>query len=108
MSQYYDVERLLDILKMSIDGPPSAKLLAIDTSVRKEWNAANTGFEELLKMPKNSTTNITAALYPHLYYHEKSLLLTDNHNWRQIESSNKKPSLVIELLQKEMKFHFSD
>jgi hypothetical protein len=88
-------ENVLKILQMIIDFSPSAKLLAIDTVMKKEWANAGAGLQELLALPRNGGTDLPKALSN--YDLERAVILTDNDGWMELNNIDNLPSLVIEI-----------
>ena len=95
MKKALDEERVLRILQMMVNSSPTAKLLAVDTTVKKEWSKAKIGLHELLDLPRSRGTALPSALSD--YDLEHSALLTDDNGWNQLINMNVPPYLVIEV-----------
>lgn len=104
-------EGVLRILQMIVNSFPTAKLLAIDTTVKKEWSKAKIGLQELLDLPKDGGTDLPKALSDcDLGY---SVVLTDDSGWNQLSNMSFHPYLVIEVgsekeVEKALYFHFRE
>lgn len=100
-------ESIVKILQMITCFSPSAKLLAIDTAVKKEWVKAETGLQELLGLARNGGTYLPKALSN--FDLERSVILTDDDGWNQLSNMRNPPYLVIEVeTEKTLYFHFRD
>lgn len=111
MKAIFKEKRVLRILQMIVNSSPTAKLLAIDTRVKKEWSKAKIGLQELLDLPKNGGTDLPNALSDCDL--ERSVVLTDNQGWNQLSDMSVHPYLVIEVgnekeVEKVMYFHFRE
>jgi len=107
MKKPLEEERIVEILQMTVYFSPHAKLLAIDTVVKKEWAKAEIGLRELLDLPRNGGTDLPKALSA--YDLEKAVILTDNDGFNQLSKTQNCPHLVIEVgTDKTSYFHFRD
>ncbi|MBI1929440.1 hypothetical protein HYR99_34995 [Candidatus Poribacteria bacterium] len=106
MERVLTQEKVKGILQMIVHSSPSAKLLAIDATVKKEWIKAETGLHELFALLKRGATDIPRALRG--YDLEKSVVLTDDDGWEQLSASQNLPYLVIEVSGIDVNFHFRD
>lgn len=105
MEKVLDEERVLRILQMIVTSSPNAKLLAIDTTVKKEWSKAKIGLPELLDLPRNGETDLPSALLD--FNLEHAVILTDDDGWNQLSNMDFPPYLVIEVSsEKTLYFHF--
>lgn len=105
MKNPLDEGRVQKTLEMLIYSSPLAKLLAIDTAVKKEWARAETGFQELFGLSRNGGTDLPKALST--YDLERSIVVTDNDGWEQLSNMVNPPYLVIEVgTEKTLYFHF--
>lgn len=95
MEKILDEERVLKILWMIVNTFPTAKLLAIDTAVKREWDKAKIGLNELLALPRKGGTNLPVALSSYDLSH--SVILTDDDGWNQLSKMSIPPYLVIEV-----------
>jgi hypothetical protein len=96
MNDKLDDERVLTILRMVVSSSPTAKLLAIDTKVRREWPDGKIGLQQLLQLPRNGDTNLSSALAG--YDLSRAVIFTDEQGWRQLSKLDPPPYLVIEIL----------
>ena len=107
MENLLDEESIVKILQIITYFSPSAKLLAIDTAVKKEWVEAKTGLQELLGLARNGGTDLPKALSN--FDLERSIILTDDDGWNQLSNMRNPPYLVIEVeTEKTLHFHFRD
>lgn len=105
MKNLLDEESIVKILQMITYFSPSAKLLAIDTTVKKEWVEAKTGLQELLGLARNGGTDLPKALSN--FDLERSIILTDADGWNQLSNMRNPLYLVIEVeTEKTLHFHF--
>jgi len=95
LKEALDQERVLRILQMMVNSSPTAKLLAIDTAVKKGWPKAKIGLHELLDLPRNGGTALPSVLAD--YDLEHSAVLTDDDGWNQLSNMSVPPYLVIEV-----------
>jgi len=95
MEDALEEERVLRILQMIVNSSPTAKLLAIDTTVKKEWSKAKIGLQELLDLPKDGGTDLPNALSECDLEH--SVVLTDDDGWNQLTNMSVPPYLAIEV-----------
>lgn len=102
MKQQLEEEVVLRLLHMLVHFSPTAKLLAIDTAVREEWQKAESDLPKLLKLPRSGGTDLPAALSGRDL--ERAVVLTDSEGFSQL-SSTQQPQLVIEV-QTEATFRF--
>jgi hypothetical protein len=111
MGKALEEERVLMILQIIVNDSPEAKLIAIDTEVRGEWQKAKTGLGDLLKLPRNGGTNLPNALAN--YDLSRTVILTDDDGWHQLKEMSSPPFLVIEVrgatdnAEKTLYFHFN-
>ena len=99
MDDHFSQDYVKKLIQMIVEISPNAKLLAIDTDVKKQWGKAETGIEELFSLSKNGGTNIPNALKNQDI--SKAVLITDEDGAQQIINSGEKPYLLIVILSEE-------
>jgi predicted metal-dependent peptidase len=95
MEKVLDEERVLRILQIIVNTSPTAKLLAIDTDVKRGWPKAKIGLQELLDLPRNGGTILQEAVSGCDLEH--AVILTDDDGWKQLSGLDVPPYLVIEV-----------
>jgi hypothetical protein len=93
MSEALKEIKVLWILQVIVNTSPNAKLIAIDTEVKRNWPNAKIGLSELLELPKNGSTDLKKALSNHDL--SKAVILTDEDGWQQISLIRPLPFLVV-------------
>lgn len=107
MRNVLDEERTLRTLQIIVNTFPTAKLLAIDTKVKREWQKAKIGLQELLDLPRNGGTDLLSAVTVSDLEH--AVILTDDDGWNQLSNMSVPPYLVIEVgSEKTLYFHFRE
>jgi len=86
-------ERIRRILQVIVYSSPSARLLAVDTAVKREWARADTGLQELLSLSRDGGTDLPKALSS--FDLERSVILTDDDGCNQLSDTRNPPYLVI-------------
>lgn len=106
MKEPLEEEMILQLLHMLVHCSRSARLVAVDRTVREEWDYAESGLPKLLKLSRNGGTDISMALSE--YDLKRALVLTDSEGFRQLSSKSQQIHLVIEVQTKEtLCFHIS-
>jgi len=95
MSGTLNNDMVLKTLYMIAHSSPNAKLLAIDTSVRGEWEGTKDNLLELLKLSRGGSTDLPRVLSK--YDMKNSVILTDDDGWGQLNTMKIPPYLVIEI-----------
>ncbi len=99
MNDDFSQDYVKNLIRIMVETSPNAKLLAIDTGIKKQWEKAEDGLEELFGLPKNGGTNIPKALRDQNI--TKAVVITDEDGAQQLINSGIMPYLLIVLLSDE-------
>jgi len=101
MDDNFSQDYVKNLIRIIVETSPNAKLLAIDTDIKKQWDFTNAKdrLEELFELCKNGSTNIPNALRDQNI--TKAVVITDEDGAHQLINSGIMPYLLIVILSEE-------